>query len=64
MIDFKIKVEDHPTYVAWHICPTTGKWTSIGAAWPHMDARGFLLQLTKMQGEGTIVLRDVPINLN
>jgi len=37
-----------------------GKWTEIGAAWPHKDGQGFHLKFTAMPIAGADVLLRVP----
>ena len=39
---------------------TKGKWTEIGAAWPHKDGQGFNLKLSAMPAAGAEVVLRVP----
>jgi hypothetical protein len=49
-----------PSLIAWHVAEgKEGRWTRIGAAWSHGDAKGLTLQLglIPVAFSGRIVLR-------
>ena len=54
-----------PTYRAYRVedggqgdDTSKGRWTEIGAAWPHKDGKGFSVTLQAWPLDGRIVLRE------
>jgi hypothetical protein len=59
-------MKNSPTYIAYHVKDTgagengekRGVWTSVGAAWPHKDGRGFHVVLDVIPLDGRLILRE------
>ena len=55
--------KNRPTHRVFSVAKNAdgeGKWTEIGAAWPHKDGRGFNLKFAAMPASGAdVVLRTV-----
>ncbi len=56
---------NQPTYRAYQVedggqgdDESKGRWTEIGAAWPHKDGKGFSIKLQGLPVDGRIVLRE------
>ena len=55
-----------PTHFVYHVGRSAGsekgRWTRIGAAWPHKDGEGFTLQLDAMPLSGELVVRTPKVD--
>lgn len=55
--------DNKPTYIAYLVQDidddgVKGRWTEIGAAWPHHDGKGLAISLHAVPLNGRVVLRE------
>lgn len=53
------KAPSHNAYTVRDREGSKSFWTRIGAAWPHADGKGFMIQLEAVPLDGRIVVRVV-----